>query len=146
MLYEVITEVGEMIKKSLAKILSQPTVTVKLVNRFITVLGEVQRPGHYNYYQEKISIYDALGLAGDATSFANRKKVILVRNEGGENHKVPVNLNDTEMLSSNYLYLRPNDIVYVPPMRKKFWAMEQFPYDLLMSAITAAILFYSVVK
>ncbi len=58
---------------------------MKLVNRYISVLGEVQAPGHYPFSQDKLSIYDAVGLAGDMTLYANRKEVTLTRNEKGKN-------------------------------------------------------------
>ncbi|MCW0481656.1 polysaccharide biosynthesis/export family protein [Gaoshiqia sediminis] len=139
-------QVGEMITKSLSKILSEPRVSVKLVNRFVTVLGEVQRPGHYPYSQVKVSIYDAIGLAGDITEFGNRREVILVRNVNGQNIRVPLDLTQSALLGSEYFYASPNDVIYVKPMRKKFWGLRQFPYDVLLSTITATILFYSVVK
>ena len=60
---------------SLSHILSQPIVTVKLVNRYISVLGEVKQPGHYPFSQDKLSIFDAVGLAGDMTNYANRNDV-----------------------------------------------------------------------
>lgn len=139
-------EVSEIITKTLKKILSQPMVSVKLVNRYVTVLGEVLRPGHYNYSQDKVTIYDAIGLAGDITDYGNRDKVILIRNENGKNIRIPVDLTQGDILASSSLYIRPNDIIYVKPLQKKFWALRQFPYDVLLSTITAAILLYSVVK
>ncbi|MBI9063790.1 MAG: polysaccharide biosynthesis/export family protein [Marinilabiliaceae bacterium] len=141
-----IEQVSEIITNSVTKILSQPMVSVKLVNRYVTVLGEVQRPGHYSYSQDKVTIYDAIGIAGDITDWGNRNEVILIRNENGKNLQIPVDLTQSDILASNYLYVSPNDIIYVKPLRKKFWNLRQFPYGVLLSAITAAILLYSVVK
>lgn len=143
---QTIDQVSEIITNSLIKILSHPMVSVKLVNRNVTVLGEVQRPGQYSYFLDKVTIYEAIGLAGDMTDYGNRNEVILIRNENGKNLRIPLNLTQSEMLASNYLYVSPNDIIYVKPLRKKYWAMRQFPYDVLLSAITAGILLYSVVK
>jgi polysaccharide biosynthesis/export protein len=141
-----VSEVIGMIKDSLKGILNQPIVSVKLVNRFISVLGEVNNPGHFSYSQDKLTIYDALGLAGDIGDYGNRETVILIRNENGQNNRINVNLNNSEMLSSNYYYLRPNDIVYVKPMKEKFWGLRQFPYAVIISTITTAILLYSVLQ
>jgi polysaccharide export outer membrane protein len=140
------TEISEIIAKSLINILSQPMVSVKLVNRYVSVLGEVQRPGHFAYSQDKLTIYDAIGLAGDITDYGNRNEVILTRNENGKNIRIPVNLTVSEVLASNYYYIRPNDIIYVKPLRKKFWGMRQFPFAVLLSTITTAVLLYSVIK
>jgi polysaccharide biosynthesis/export protein len=140
------SEVSETITKALSNILSQPMVTVKLVNRYVSVLGEVIRPGHYSYAQDRLTIFDAIGLAGDITDFGNRDEVILTRNENGKNIRIPVNLSQSGVLSSDYYYVRPNDIIYVKPMPKKFWNLRQFPYALVLSSITTAILIYSVIQ
>jgi polysaccharide export outer membrane protein len=135
-----------MIKDSLTNILSQPLVSVKLVNRYISVLGQVRIPGHFPYAQEKLTIYDAIGLAGDMTTYANRKEVVLARNENGKNVVVRIDLTQPEILESNYYYLRPNDMIYVKPMKKRLWGMEQFPYALILSTITTGLLLYNVIK
>ena len=72
-----LSEVSVILKDSLNHILNQPIVSVKLVNRYVSVLGEVKNPGHFPYSQDKLTIYDALGLAGDITDYGNRNKVIL---------------------------------------------------------------------
>ena len=141
-----ISEVNVILKDSLGHILNQPLVSVKLVNRYVSVLGEVKNPGHFTYSQDKFNIYDAIGLAGDITDYGNRTKVMLIRNENGENIRINVNLNKSEILSSDYFYLRPNDIVYVVPLRKKFWGFNQFPFSLILSAITTGLLIYTIVK
>lgn len=140
------SEVSAILKDSLANILSQPIVSVKLVNRYISVLGEVRNPGHFAYAQEKLTIYDALGLAGDITDYGNRNEVILTRNEHGKNIRISMDLATSQILASNYYFLRPNDIIYVKPLKKKFWGLRQFPFTVVLSTITTALLIYNVVK
>lgn len=139
-------EVSAHITKLVEKILNQPMVAVKLVNRRVTVIGEVQRPGQYIYSRDKMTVYDALGLAGDITDWGDRDEVLLLRNAGGENLRIPLDLTNPDFLASNYLYVCPNDVIYVKPLRKKFWGINRFPYEILLSALTAGILLYSVVK
>jgi len=141
-----IPEVSTILQDSLNHILSKPTVTVKLVNRFVSVLGEVQRPGHFSYSQEKLTIFDAIGLAGDITEYGDRNDVILARNENGKNLRINVDLTSSKLLTSEYYYIRPNDMVYVKPMRKKFWGMRQFPFQILISSISTAVLLYTVFR
>lgn len=141
-----VPEVTVILKDSLSHILNQPIISVKLVNRFVSVIGEVRSPGHYTYSQDKLSIYDAIGLAGDMTDYANRTKVVLVRNENGQNTKLNLDLTNPEILASDYYYMRPNDILYVKPLRKKFWGFRQFPFEVILSAITTGLLIYNVVK
>lgn len=139
-------EVSYIITDSLNHILNQPVVTVKLVNRFISVLGEVNNPGHFSYSQDKLTLYDAIGLARDITEYGNRNQVILVRNENGENQRINLNLTKSEIFSSEYYIMRPNDILYIKPLRKKFWGMRQFPFSIFFSTITTGLLIYNVMK
>lgn len=144
-----IGEVSLILKDSLKNVLNQPIVSVKLVNRYISVLGEVSNPGHFTYSQEKLSVYDALGLAGDVLDYGNRNSVILLRNENGENLRINIDLTKSDLLTSDYYYLRPNDIVYVKPLKEKFWNMRQFPYTVLfgtISAITSILLIYDIYR
>lgn len=131
---------------SLAHILNHPNVTVKLVNRYISVLGEVRNPGHFPYSQDKFTIYDAIGLAGDITDFGNRKHVLLIRNENGENIRINIDLTKSDILTSEYYNLRPNDIVYVKQVRQKFWNISQVPISLFLSTVTTALVIYSIIK
>jgi len=141
-----LSDVSTILKDSLSHILNQPVVTVKLVNRYVSVLGEVRNPGHFPLSQDKLSIYDALAMAGDITVFGNRENVILVRNEKEENIRVNIDLNRSDILASEYYQLRPNDIIYVKPLRKRFWGFDQFPFAVILSAITTALLIYTVVE
>jgi polysaccharide export outer membrane protein len=141
-----LSEVSVILKDSLNHILNQPIVSVKLVNRYISVLGEVKDPGHFPYAQDKLTIYDALGLAGDITDYGNRSKVILIRNVNGENIRITVDITKSDILASDYYNLRPNDIVYVKPLRNKFWGMRQFPFEILFSTLTTGLLIYNIFK
>ncbi len=141
-----LSQVSLILKDSLRNILSQPVVSVKLVNRYVSVLGEVRNPGHYPFSQDKLSVFDAIGLAGDITDYGNRNKVILVRNENGINTRSNIDLTSSEILSSGYYYLRPNDLIYIKPLRNKFWGMRQFPFTILFSTITTGLLIYNVIR
>ncbi len=141
-----VSDVTSILKDSLNHILNQPIISVKLVNRYVSVLGEVRNPGHFTYSQEKLTVYDAIGLAGDMTDYANRDKVVLVRNENGKNTRINIDLSKPDILASGYYYMRPNDMLYVKPLRKKFWGLRQFPFEVILSAVTTGILIYTVVK
>jgi polysaccharide export outer membrane protein len=137
-------QVSSMIKDSVTNILSLPTVTVRLVNRYVSVLGEVRNPGHFVYSQDKFTVYNAIGLAGDISDYGNRREVILTRNENGKNLRVSLDLTHAEILTSPYYYIQPNDLIYVSPLKKRFWGMREFPFTLIFSTITTALLIYTV--
>jgi polysaccharide export outer membrane protein len=141
-----ISDVTLLLKDSLDHVLNKPAISVKLVNRYVSVLGEVANPGHFPYSQNTFSVFDAIGLAGDITDYGNRNEVVLVRNENGENRRINIDLTKSEILASDYYAIRPNDIVYVKPLSKKFWGMRQFPFSIIFSAVTTGLLIYDFVK
>lgn len=96
-----------------------PNVQVRYANFKITVLGEVTRPATYTIPNEKVSVLDALGLAGDLTIFGKRENVLLIREQDGENMLIRLNLNNSDLLASDYFYLRQNDVLYVEPGKGK---------------------------
>jgi polysaccharide export outer membrane protein len=140
-----LSEVNLILQDSLNHILNQPVVNVKLVNSFISVLGEVRNPGHYPYTQDRLSIYDAIGLAGDITSYGNRDEVILIRSQDGKSYRINLNLTHADFLASNYYNLRPNDIVYVKPLKRRIWGMAEFPWSIILSTITTGLLIYTTI-
>jgi polysaccharide biosynthesis/export protein len=139
-------QVTELIKDSVKSILSLPIVTVKLVNQYVTVLGEVRSPGHYVYSQDKFTIFNALGMAGDVSPYGNREQVTLIRNENGKTIRKNFDLTSPDILTSNYFYIQPNDMIYVKPMKKRIWGMEEIPYALILSTITTGLLIYTIVQ
>lgn len=103
----------------LQKYLKDPTVNLRFLNFRITVIGEVTRPSTFTIPNEKINVFEALGMAGDMSPYGKRENVLLMREEGGERIVKRLNLNDKEILSSPYFYLQQNDIVYVEPVRAR---------------------------
>lgn len=104
---------------SARKLLVDPQVSIRFLNYRVTVLGEVARPAVVNVSSEKISVLEALGMAGDITIYGKKENVLLIREEDGVRTTRRLNLNDAASLSSPYFYLKPNDIVYVEPTKSK---------------------------
>ena len=113
-------EARDTIAKAADKLFNDPIVNVRLVNFKITVLGEVNRPSTYVMPSEKVTLFDAIGLAGDLTLYGRRENVLLVRDSTGENRQmVRLNLNSKNIMSSPYFYLQPNDLIYVEPNKDR---------------------------
>lgn len=100
-------------------LLKDPIVNISFLNFRVTVLGEVGRPTVISVANEKISMLEALGLAGDLTIYAKRDNVLLIREEGGKKIIRRINLNTQEIFTSPYYYLKTNDVVYVEPNKSK---------------------------
>ncbi len=94
-------------------------VSVELTNFKVTVLGEVSSPGVYTSQSERVSIFDAVGMAGDLTIYGVRDNVSIVREQGGKREVIRIDLSNKDILASPYYYLKPNDIVYVEPNKKQ---------------------------
>lgn len=103
----------DVITQKLLTYLKEPIVTVRLQNFKITVLGEVIRPASYYVSNERVSILDALGMAGDLTVYGRRENVLLIREKDGKKSLSRVNLTSSNIFQSPYYYLQQNDIVYV---------------------------------
>ena len=103
----------EMIKKRLDTYLKEPTVNVRILNYKITMLGEVQQPSVYVIPNERVTLTEAIGMAGDLTPLGRRDNIMIVREVNGEKQVGYVNLNDRSVFTSPYYYLRSNDLIYV---------------------------------
>lgn len=112
-------EARNLIEKKAKQYYKEPNVQVRFANFKITVLGEVARPATYTVPNERVSILDALGLAGDLTIFGKRENVLLIRELNGQKELVRLNLNDSDLLASSYFYLKQNDVLYVEPGKAK---------------------------
>lgn len=110
-------QIKEMVRERALKFYKDPLVNIRLVNFYITVLGEVKNPGRFIVSSEKVNIIDALGLAGDLSLGGKRGNVIIIREENGESVFTRVNLNSTDIFQSKYFYLQSGDKIYVEPLK-----------------------------
>jgi polysaccharide export outer membrane protein len=107
------------IKSKVAIYLKDPIVTVRLQNFKVTVLGEVNKPANYIVPNERVSLLDAIGMAGDLTIYGHRENVLLIREQEGRKVLERLNLNNSSLFQSPYYYLQQNDIIYVEPNKSK---------------------------
>ena len=114
-----IDQLKEDLKAKLSKYIINPIITIRLTNYKITVLGEVNRAGHYIIPDGKTTVLDALGLAGDLTIYGKRENVLVVRNINGEITKGRINLTDSNFINSPYYNLQQGDVIVVSPNETK---------------------------
>lgn len=107
------------ITKAYREFLVNPIVNVKFGNFRFTVIGEVGSVGNFDVPYEKVSIFEALAQAGDLTTYAERDRVIIIRDINGKREIRRVNLNDKEILNSPDYYLTRYDILYVEAKQVK---------------------------
>lgn len=108
-------EVRVLLRKELIDYLKDPIINIRLQNFSVTILGEVRRPGTYPVNGERITILEAIGLAGDLTIKAVRENVMVIRDFDGTKVYTRIDMTKKEAMSSPVYYLTQNDVVYVEP-------------------------------
>lgn len=115
-------QTAEYIKEQLVSnnLIKDPVVTVEYLNLNISVLGEVNSPGRYNIDRDRLTILDALSMAGDLTIYGKRENVTVMRTVNGQQQLYEVNLTSAQdVLTSPAFYLQQNDVIYVEPNRMR---------------------------
>jgi len=124
----------EKIQEVLEPHLKDMIVTIKFLNYKVDVMGEVLRPGEYTINNERVTILNALAMAGDMTIYGKRDNVLIIRENNGKFEYARLNLNSDEIFRSPYYYLQQNDVVYVETNNVK--AISGLNIPLYLSAIT----------
>tara|TARA_B100001758_G_C18416864_1_gene620791 strand:+ start:3512 stop:4264 length:753 start_codon:yes stop_codon:yes gene_type:complete len=135
-------ELESVIKNIATSYFESPVVKLNIINFEITVLGEVNNPGTFKIVDPKVNILYALSLSGDMTQFGNRKKVKVIRNENNINRVFYIDLTNEMVLNNPDFMLQPHDIIYVAPLKKKFYAFNNITnlVSLTLSLVTLSIL------
>lgn len=140
-----------LIKNLLTEYIKNPIVNIRTVNFTVTVLGEVSRPGSFTIPNERITIIEAIGLAGDMTIQAERKNVLVIREENGKKTYNRVNMTSEEVFNSPVYYLSQNDVIYVEPNNSRVKSATVGPntgatLSVITTLITAAAFVVSVTR
>ena len=141
-----VDEAKDRLQTELDQYINQTTIIVKLSNFNLTVLGEVNRPGMYKIYQSQINLFEAISLAGNMTQFAKNDQVKIIRQTDNGSEILTVDMGSADILASPYYYLKPNDIIYVEPLRIKQWGFTTFPYSTVLSVLSLAITLWALFK
>ena len=125
-----------------------PSVKVYLLNFYVTILGEVNTPGRYPVFNNRITVMEALGFANDATDFANRSEVRVLRSRDGVNEIYPIDLTDQQIMGKEAFYLLPNDVVLVKPQKRKKYAGRdlQNVFNAISAAVSIATLYLLIIR
>lgn len=110
-----ISQLTDTLTQEISKSVNNPIVIVHFANYQVTVLGEVTRPGRFSITSERLTIFDALALAGDLTPYGKRDNILVSREVEGKLQFARLNINTSDIFTSPFYYLQQNDIVYVEP-------------------------------
>ncbi len=132
-------QAADTIHSKLDTYISGSDVIVKFVGKNITILGEVNNQGRYNFFNNSISIFNAISLAGGLTEFGDRETVTIMREYGNKLQYHYIDLTDKNVVKSPYYYLRPDDVLIIQPLKHKSYGFSSFPYTIVLSGLTTVI-------
>lgn len=129
------------LKSKLKPHLTNPTILIRILNFKVTVLGEVNNPGTFTIPNERVTLPEAIGIAGDLRITGKRKNVMVIRDIDGKKTEYRVDLTSKELFSSPVYYLNQNDVVYVEPNRSKInsAALNQANAGVIISVVSILI-------
>lgn len=138
-------QVKKLLKDQLSSLVVDPKVEVRFLNFRITVIGEVTNPASFIVPNERITVLEALGLAGDMTVYGLRDNVMLLRESSQGKIVHRFDMGNKDLLSSPYFYLRQNDVIYVEADKKKLVQANVNPNTIavvsILSSIAVALIF-----
>lgn len=128
------TQLKDTLTQLISRSVKDPIININFMNFYVTVLGEVKNPGRHAVGSQGMTIFEALGLAGDLTIYGKRNNVLVSREVNGKMEFARLNLNDQAIFASPYYHIRQNDVIYVEPNNARAISSQNIP--LYLSVIT----------
>ncbi|WP_430809891.1 MULTISPECIES: polysaccharide biosynthesis/export family protein [unclassified Carboxylicivirga] len=143
---DTVEEISAKLDEAFKSYVKDAAIRVRLVNNTISLIGEFNNPGRYRLEKDRVTIFEALSLGGDLSDYSDRMKIQLIRpTEFGPVIK-EFRLRDRSILSSEYYYVMPNDIIYAPPLRGRTFQMNAFIYSLALGVINMGLVIYALIE
>jgi polysaccharide export outer membrane protein len=112
-------------EEKLSSRLTSCSVDVRIVRRYFSVVGE-GKSGRFAINKEKMTIFEALALTGDLGAYSDRSKIQLIREINGKTEIMQFDLRSVEIINSEFYYIEPNDVIYVPTLKEEFFSVASF--------------------
>jgi polysaccharide export outer membrane protein len=141
-----INQAKAQIEKSLGVYLNNISVVVRYVGNKISVLGEVNHPGQYSFYDEKVTVFQAIAFASGTTTYANLSNVTLIREKDSKISYHYLDFTKKNIVGSEFYYLLPNDILVFNPINAKYRSLKDYSLTIIATLISSvSALLWSVV-
>ena len=135
-----LSEAQAEIEKEARKFIKEPAASVKLLSYSFSVLGEVKAPGRYPSYNPQLTLLEAISRAGDMNDYGNRKRVHIIRALADTTQVAHIDLTSKNIMSSEYFYVLPNDVIYVEPLKFKSFRMNIPTISVALGAVSTFVL------
>ena len=145
-------QLTEQLNDTLAFYLKNPFTDIRFLNLKVTVIGEVNKPGSYSIPQERLSILELVGLAGDLTVYGRRDNILVIREQDGKREFGRLDIRDPNVFQSPYFNLKQNDVILIEASPKKPTVNDQATLRNLAivtglaSLISTAAIIYNAVR
>jgi polysaccharide export outer membrane protein len=120
--------------------IDDPVVVIKKLSFKISIVGEVSHPGLFYVPNEQLSLIEALALAGDLTNYADRTKIKIIRKKGSASEELMVDVTSKTAFTGVTRYIYPDDIIYVPPTRKKAYTTISPATSIITSIVSTLVI------
>lgn len=138
-----IPEIKADLEAILKDYVTDAALTIRMVENNVSIIGEVNAPGRYPILKDRLNIFEALAMAGDLSIYSNRQKVQLIRPSAYGPVVREFSLSDRSILSSEYYYILPNDIIYAKPLHARSFMANSSVYTLFLTTITTTLVVLS---
>lgn len=132
-------EASEKVQSALSQYLLNTAVRVRFINNSVTVLGQVEKGGDFTFSTDKLSIFQAIGLAGGINAYGDREKVTVIRMIDNKTTFNEVNLAAKNIVESKFYYIEPNDIVIVKPLKAVTRTFQNHTYSTVLASVSTLI-------
>jgi len=140
-----IEEIKQRILKKLIPFFNHPPIVqVRLLNFRVNVNGEVNHPGSFTVNNDRLTIIEAITLAGDFTPYSSRDSILIIREENNTRNFAYINFNSYDVFSSPYFYLQQNDVVYIRPRKSKVNVVRD-PASRVLPWVTTGVSFVALI-
>jgi len=140
-----INEARVKIESSLGEFLNNISVIVRFVSNKVTVLGEVYQPGQHSFYDEKVSVFQAIGFAGGSSAYGDLSNVTLVREKDNIIKYHYIDLTRKDIAASEFYYLLPNDVLIINPIRAKYRELRDYAISVAGTILTSITSILSII-
>ncbi len=132
----------KVIEEEVGQYLTNISITVKYVNNTVSILGEVRLAGEHVFYRDQITVFQALSLAGGFSDYGNMQRVVLIREAKNKISYHYLDLTNKDIVSSDFYYIIPNDVLIVKPIRAKFRNLSLINVPIFLTTITTFVTLY----
>lgn len=141
-----VVEVKSLVEEKMDSYYKYASIDVKLMNFRVTLLGEVNRQGTFLVYNDRVNILQLIGDAGGVTDEGDRKKIRVIRKAQNKSALTYIDISAADLISSEYYYLQPNDVIYVEPLKAKAFRGNLPTIQVVLSTLTFIVVVLNIIS